>query len=438
MLSESLLGRSSHNPRQPGLGRASVLKPFILILVCLMVTIGVTAQESTGVISGLVVSSWDGAPLASVTVTVRGTTLATQTDAAGHFELKNVPPGDHVLRFSKSAFTSIAVTEVRVIAGQSTTVKGNLRPEFYEMEEYEVTAEEFTQQTEAIVLERQQSSALVDAIGSDQFSKLGAGDAGQIVSRVTGVSLVGGKYAVIRGLSDRYTRTLLNGVEVPSADPYRMSPQLDLFPSAMIDRVSVSKSFTPDQPGGTGGGTINILTKAFPENPFFKFSLGTSYNPNANLRDDFLADPSSSTAFLDLPNGPKALSSSLFGLSQAPAPPGPASVRETPARAESRFQQAEAVADLLGELGKANFAGESKETPLNSNFGASAGETVKLFNKDLGLFASANYTRNFRFIEDGVNNKYNGNGSPDLLGHEAARENAGLGRQDCSCGSRHA
>ena len=90
--------------------------------------------------------------------------------------------------------------DVRVLPGQTTTVNGNLRPEFYEMEEYEVTAEEFTQQTEKILFERQQSSSLMDAVGSDQFSRLGAGDAGQIVARVTGVSVVGGKYAVVRGL----------------------------------------------------------------------------------------------------------------------------------------------------------------------------------------------------------------------------------------------
>ena len=117
-----------------------------------------------------------------------------------------------------------------------------------------ITAEEFAEQTEKILFERQQAGALLDAIGSEQFSKLGAADAGQIISRVSGVSVVGGKYAVIRGLSDRYTRTLLNGVEVPSADPYRMSPQLDLFPSAMVDSVAVSKTFTPDQPGGAAGG----------------------------------------------------------------------------------------------------------------------------------------------------------------------------------------
>src|SRR6185369_3652503 len=216
----------------------------------------------------------------------------------------------------------------------------NLRPEFYEMEEYEVTAEEFAEQTEKILFERQQAGAMLDAVGSEQFSKLGASDAGQIISRVSGVSVVGGKYAVVRGLSDRYTRTLLNGLEVPSPDPYRLSPQLDLFPSAMIDHIAVSKTFTPDQPGGTGGGTIDITTKSFPEKPFFKLTYGNSYNPNANLKNNFLADPRSSMDPVAFPSGPPRLNPDLWGLENPTRPPGPAVSRENQDRANSRAGQA--------------------------------------------------------------------------------------------------
>jgi hypothetical protein len=85
------------------------------------------AQDS-GAVSGVVVNSFDGTPLPGATVTVRGTTLAGQTDSTGRFELKNLPPGDQVLRISKSGFAAAVVTDVRVIPGQTTTVNGNLRP----------------------------------------------------------------------------------------------------------------------------------------------------------------------------------------------------------------------------------------------------------------------------------------------------------------------
>lgn len=393
-----------------------VRRAAIIFLAALLLPLAVSAQDS-GTVSGAIVSSWNAAPLSGVTVTVRGTTLATQADASGRFELKNVPPGNQVLRFSKSGFASAVVTEVKVLPGQTTTVNGNLRPEFFDLEEYVVTAEVFAEQTEKIMFDRQQAGAMVDAIGSEQFSKLGSSDAGAIVSRVTGVSVVGGKYAVVRGLSDRYTRTLMNGAEVPSADPYKLSPQLDLFPAAMIDRVSVSKTFTPDQPGGTGGGTIDIRTKSFPEKPFLKFSLGTGYSLNSNIKK-ILADPSSSMNQLALPSGPAGIGSDLFGLLEPPKQPGPSITRETLDRAITRRQQADAVAALLQRLGTGNFAGEQREAPLNSSFVMSAGETKKVFGHDFGFFGGLNYKREFRAIDAAVVRRYNPSGTPTKLGVE--------------------
>lgn len=369
-------------------------------LVFLPAGFSVRAQEAGGTVAGVVVNTWNGTALPLVVVTVRGTTLAGQTDLAGRYELKNVPPGEQVLRFSKAGYASAVVTEVRVLLGQTTAVNGNLRPEFFDMEEFEVTAEDFAEQTEKIIFERQQSGALLDAIGSEQFSKLGAGDAGAIVSRVTGVSVVGGKYAVVRGLSDRYTRTLLNGLEVPSADPYRTSPQLDLFPSSMIDRISVSKTFTPDQPGGSGGGTIDIVTKPFPEQPFVKATVGTSFNPDSNLKKNFLADPKSSMDAVAFPQGPPNLKPDLFKLTENIDKPNNAVSRETLARAQERRTQADAVSGLLRDVGTTDFAGVEKTSPLNSAFTASAGKTTSLFDRPLGMFAAFNYARTFKLLHE--------------------------------------
>src|SRR6185503_4568613 len=208
----------------------------LLALCFVLAGLAVHAQDSGG-IGGVVVNSYDGVALPKVNITVRGTTLAVQTDNAGRYELKNVPIGTQVLRFSKPGFRPVVVTDARVLAGQTTTINGNLQPEFTDLEPIEVPAEVFTGQTEEILKDRFSAAGLKDAIGSDQFKRYEASDAGGIVARVPGVSVVGGgKYVVVRGLSDRYTRTLLNGLEVPSADPYKLSPQLDLFPAAMIDR----------------------------------------------------------------------------------------------------------------------------------------------------------------------------------------------------------
>jgi hypothetical protein len=246
-------------------------------------------EATTGSISGAVLDSWQNSPLAGVVVTVRGTTLAATSDSGGRFTIQNVPAGEHGIVFSKSGFARATVTEVRVASGQGSTVNISLRPEFYEMEEYEVTAEELAEQEVQILFERQQSSALVDAIGSEQFSKLGATDAAEALGKVSGASIADGKFAVIRGLADRYTTTTLNGNELPSADPDRKAAQLDLLPAQFIGRMDVSKTFSPDMGGGFAGGSVNIVTRNYPEKFLLSLSAGTSYNTQASLNKEFLA-----------------------------------------------------------------------------------------------------------------------------------------------------
>src|SRR5262245_9533989 len=348
------------------------LKFVISIAGLVLLLARATAQaQQNGSVGGVVVSTWDGAALPAVVVTVRGTTLAAQTDSAGKYVLSNVPPGDQVLRFSKSGYASAIVSDVRVLVGQTTTVNGNLRPEFYEMEEYEVTAEEFTEQSEKILFERQQSISMIEALGSEFLSRVGAGNAAESISRVSGATIVEGKFAVIRGLNDRYVTTMLNGARLPSADPYRQSASLDLFPSQVIDRVVVSKTFTPDQPGTYTGGGIDIVTKSFPEKPFFSLSIGGAYNSQANLNDRFLTYHGGGLDWAATDAGGRALPA-VF---RTEAPIG--DVFPTPQIGNlltnsptfnPKLQNQLRLDRLTDALGTGEFAPKHETMPLNQNF----------------------------------------------------------------------
>jgi hypothetical protein len=157
------------------------------------------------------------------------------------------------------------------------------------------------------MIERQESSGMLDAVGSEQFSKLGAGDAAEALGKVSGASIADGKFAVIRGLADRYTTTTLNGTDLPSADPDRKAAQLDLLPTQIIERMDVAKTFSPDMAGGFAGGAIDIVTKSYPDKGMVSFSLGTSYNSKANLNKNFLTSDQSSTDWLGMDDGKRAL-----------------------------------------------------------------------------------------------------------------------------------
>jgi outer membrane receptor protein involved in Fe transport len=128
---------------------------------------------------------------------------------------------------------------------------------------------------------RMDANQLLNVMSAEDLSRFAASDVGDALKRVAGVNVVGGQFAVIRGLDDRYSSTLFNGAPVPSPDPDRQSVQLDLFPSDIVQNLVVSKTFGPDLPGNSAGGSIDIVTIAFPEQIELKLSGGTGGNPYA-------------------------------------------------------------------------------------------------------------------------------------------------------------
>ena len=371
------------------------------LTLLLLITSGAPAPaQEGGTVAGLVISTWDGTPLPGVVVTVRGTTLASQTGATGRYAISNVPPGDQVLRFSKSGYASAVVTDVRVLLSQTTTVNGNLRPEFYEMEEYEVTAEEFTEQTEKIIFERQQASGMMEAIGSEQFSRLGAGDAAEALGKVTGASIADGKFAVIRGLADRYTTTSLNGNDFPSADPDRKAAQLDLFPAQFIDRMDVNKTFSPDMPGGFAGGAVNIITKSYPDEFMFSLSLGGSYNPQANLHNDFLKSDTGSKDWLAIDDGKRKMPELLK-------------------RTDPRGTSAPLDPRLKDSFGSRQFAPVTGNSPLNSSLSLAFGDSEKILGRRLGYLAGLSYKNDYSHYDDGQITRYRDANVPDISKSDA-------------------
>lgn len=253
----------------------------------------------------------------------------------------------------------------------------------------------------AVFEQRAKATAVTDAIGSEQISKSVTSDAGDVVAKVTGTTIVEGKFVVVRGLSDRYTSTTLNGADVPTADPYRKSVQLDLFPTAMIDSIVVSKTFTPEQPGGFTGGAIDIVTKSFPARGFTSLNFGVAYNTQASLNSKFLAYGGGSRDWLGMDDGTRALPEAVRAALNTKTIPG----INNPANAAR-------LSSLTSQFSSTQLAPGSSGAPLNSSFGVSLGDTLNFLGQPFGLFTSLNYSRSFSFYENGINNRYVSGGAP--------------------------
>lgn len=129
--------------------------------------------------------------------------------------------------------------------------------------------------------ERAKASVSIDYMSADQLLKYSAADLSDVVFRIPGVSVAGGQFAVVRGLSDRFLSTTLQGVKVPSPDPEKQAVQLDLIPASAVEAVVVAKTFDPSQWAESSGGNMDVRTRAVPDGPVLKFSFGVKMNSNA-------------------------------------------------------------------------------------------------------------------------------------------------------------
>lgn len=155
----------------------------------------------------------------------------------------------------------------------------------FELSALTVTAQEARSEQARLMILRQRAPVVGNAISAEFIARSGAGDVAEAMSKVVGANVVDGKFAVIRGLGDRYANTLLDGAVLPGNDPSRKTFQLDIIPADVVERISTIKSFTPDRPGDFTGGSVNIETKSFPDAFEANVSFGIGYDDQATGED---------------------------------------------------------------------------------------------------------------------------------------------------------
>jgi len=212
-------------------------------------------------------------------------------------------------------------------------------------------------------------------------------DAGAAIKRVTGVSVQDGKYVFVRGLGDRYTKTLLNGMTIPGLDPDRNNVQMDIFPANLIDRIVVKKTFTPDLVGDFTGGIVDITTKDFPDSLTINFSYGTSYNPQTHFNKDFKLYEGGKTDYLAFDDGSRAL-------------PFPI---KTPIPDESKNSQ---DLTLLTSVFNPQLAAAPHNNFLNQSLALSFGNQINKEHTDIGFNVALNYGINYQYLEQVMNAEF--------------------------------
>ena len=194
------------------------MKRLMLMFSILFFVLNTSAQNGT--IRGKVTSADKGEELIGASVIIVGTTIGASVDIDGNYSINNVSAGNYRLASQYISFESDTI-DIVVYQGKVTIADFTLKSSAVAMKSVTIEAKAARSNERALLAIRKKSATVMDGISAQQISKNGDGDAAGAIKRVTGISVEGGKYVYIRGLSDRYSKTTLNGAEIPGLDPNR-------------------------------------------------------------------------------------------------------------------------------------------------------------------------------------------------------------------------
>ncbi len=371
----------------------------IYLLLILMMSSFYAVFGQSGIIRGSVIDGTTSEYLPMVKIQVEGLNKGAFSDLDGKFEF-TLPVGMYNLIFSTYPYNKTVINGVEVTAEKVTLVENTpLEAQVAEFGEVTVQAEYKKNTENAILRMKLKSANMIDGISASNFRKTGDSDAASAMRRVPGVSIAGGKYVFIRGIGDRYNKTILNGLDIPGLDPDRNTLQMDIFPTSLIDNMIVNKTFSAELPADFTGGLVNIELVSFPNKKTQSISFRAGYNPNFHLRNDYLDYQGGKLDFLGFDDGTREI----------PAETNIPSFVET---LGSNTAATDRYADVLNSFNKTLAAKESQSF-LDGGLAMNFGNQIKKEKRTIAYNFLLNYRNNTEFYRDAIFGRYGLPGDPD-------------------------
>ncbi|HKP95022.1 MAG TPA: carboxypeptidase regulatory-like domain-containing protein [Fibrobacteria bacterium] len=234
-------------------------------------------RADRAMLHGVILSAEDGKPVAKVTVILQRDSLrlSAPSDEAGLFRITEIAPGTWRISAYRKGYESKALDPETFAAGEDRVLEIRLERRVLKGQVVQAKTERKAGSAQDLLAKRQKAAGVMEGVSAEQIAKTTDSDAGAIARRITGTSLVGGKYVYVRGLGERYTNMTLNGLPVPSPEKDKRVVPQDLFPAGTLESFSIYKTFVPDLYSDFAGGSVALVTKGIPEKAFFKVSLST-------------------------------------------------------------------------------------------------------------------------------------------------------------------
>lgn len=350
-------------------------------------------MAQNGSIRGSVIEASTGDVATGVRVIVSGTSSGCVSDLDGKFEM-SMNPGKYELIFSSFLYDTIRMTDIEVKPNQINVLPVvKMGEQVVNVGEVTISATRKMDSDVAVLVLKQKAPNAIDGISAASFKKIGDSDAAAAMTRVPGVSISNGKYIYVRGIGDRYNKTVMNGMEIPGLDPDKNSLQMDIFPTSIIENMIVNKTFIADIPADFAGGVVDISLKSFPDQRQGNVSISLGYNNNYHFNKNYLTHNPSATDFLGFDNGMRDI----------PAEnniPYYAKILGNPNGTDAtRYKE------ILKNFNP-NMAAMQQSSLMDMGFGISFGDQKKLEKSSIGYNFLLSYNNNTEFFQEAEYGRY--------------------------------
>ena len=259
------------------------LRIFVTLLLILTCFFG---YSQSGVISGKISDENSSQPLAGSTITLIETSLTVTSESDGSYKLNKLSPGNYTIQVSYVGYLTKKIADITVIANRTTSLDIVLEQNKTNLNDVIVTATTARKENlNTLLTTRRNAGVVSDGISADLIRKSPDRNISDVLKRISGTTIQDNKFVVVRGMNDRYNEAMLNGSLLPSSEPDRKTFNFNIFPSEVVDNITIVKSAEPDLPGSFSGGLININTKDIPERNFFAIKVGAGYNTITTGKD---------------------------------------------------------------------------------------------------------------------------------------------------------
>lgn len=355
-----------------------------LRLAATLIFIITTFRAYAADIKGKVTDCTTGEPLIGATIQIDGTPKATATDIDGLFAFSGLDENaNYTLTIKYISYKTKKIDGVRAEA-QPQAIEIKLTPDEQTLNEVTVTGVARKNTEIAVIQMTKSSPVIVSNVSAQEITKTQDTNAGEVIRRVPGVSLIDDKFVMVRGLSQRYNNVWINGGAVPSSEADSRAFSFDLIPSSQIDNMQIVKTPSPEYPADYTGGFITITTKDIPAENTAELSVGGNWNDITSF-SDFKYAKGSGTDFLGFDSGMRGLNGGINSTLNSIAGNG---------------------VDLLNNHLNNDWRVRNMNPVGDLKLSGSLGRRWKLGDRQLGMIAAFNYSNEYRKYEDMQNNLF--------------------------------